>query len=203
MRLFRELTRKPWLTAHEAVGGVPAAFVLPTARVGLRVFLVVVSVVFTLLLIAYADRITHASWRSLPEPWLLWLNTALLILSSVAMQWARNGAAHRRMDGVRNGLYAGGGFAFAFLAGQLAAWQQLVDLGYFANTNPANAFFYLLTALHGVHLMGGLVAWWRSTARVRRGAEIAELRLGVELCAVYWHYLLLVWLILFAFLLFT
>ncbi len=205
MRLFDELTRKPWETVQGAIGGVDssAAFILPAAKVGLRVFLVVASVVFTLLVIAYADRTAHPRWRPLPEPGLLWLNTALLILSSVALQWARNGAARGHMNGVRNGLHVGGGLAFAFLAGQLMAWQQLADLGYFAATNPANAFFYLLTALHGVHLLGGLVAWWRSTARVWRGAEIAELRLGVELCAVYWHYLLLVWLGLFALLMFT
>ena len=96
------------------------------------------------------------------------------------------------------GLYTGGGLSVAFLAGQLLVWQQLVELGYFAATNPANAFFYLLTALHGIHILGGLVAWCRSAARMWRGAEIVNLRLGVELCAVYWHYLLLVWLVLFS-----
>jgi cytochrome c oxidase subunit 3 len=79
----------------------------------------------------------------------------------------------------------------------------LAGMGYLAATNAANAFFYLLTALHGMHIFGGLVAWWRSAARVWRGAEIVDLRLGVELCAVYWHYLLLVWLVLFTLLSFT
>jgi len=114
-------------------------------------------------------------------------------------------AAARREDagGVRTGLIAAGVLTCAFLAGQLAVWQQLNDAGYFLATNPANAFFYLLTAVHGVHLVGGLVAWARTAAKVWRGIEVAKVRLSVELCAIYWHFLLGVWLVLFALLLST
>ena len=82
-------------------------------------------------------------------------------------------------------------------------YRELVDLGYYASTNPANAFFYLITALHGLHLLGGLVAWGRTTDKVRRGVEVAKVRLSVELCTTYWHFLLLVWVVLFTLLLFT
>ena len=205
MSLLRQLTEKPWVTVPGTVvdlhGG--RAFSLPTAKLGLRVFLAVVTVLFSLIVIAYADRMTVADWRPLPEPWLLWPNTALLILSSVALQWASVGARRGQMDGVKTGLLVGGVSALAFLAGQLLAWQQMAGLGYFAATNPANAFFYLITALHGLHLLGGLVAWGRTSAKVWGGSEVAEVRLSVELCAVYWHFLLLIWLILFALLLFT
>ncbi len=68
---------------------------------------------------------------------------------------------------------------------------------------PANAFYYLITALHGVHLLGGLVAWGWTGNRVRRGFEANQVSLSVELCAVYWHFLLLVWLVLFGLLLLT
>ncbi len=205
MNFFHELTRKPWVKEQGTVLDLHgrAAFALPTASLGLRVFLAVVTVVFSLLVAAYTHRMTLADWRPLPEPWLLWPNTAILILSSVGLQWARVAANRGRIDGVRVGLLAGGGFAFAFLAGQLLAWQQLAALGYFAATNPANAFFYLITALHGLHLLGGLVAWGRTTAKMWRGVEVAQVRLSVELCAVYWHFLLLVWLVLFGLLLFT
>jgi cytochrome c oxidase subunit 3 len=92
---------------------------------------------------------------------------------------------------------AGGVFAFAFLAGQLLAWRQLNMMVAFDVTNPAIAFFYLITALHGLHLLGGLVAWGRTTAKVWRGFDLVHVRLSVELCTVYWHFLLLVWLVLF------
>ena len=205
MGLFRQLTEKPWLTTETTVvhlhGG--AAFSLPTATLGLRVFLVVATVVFSLLVAAYADRMTLGDWRPLPEPWLLWPNTAMLVLSSIALQWARVCAHRGRIGGVRVGLLAGGVFAFAFLAGQLWTWQELAALGYYAASNPANGFFYLITALHGLHLVGGLVAWGRTSDKVRRGFEANQVRLSVELCAVYWHFLLLVWLVLFGLLLFT
>ncbi len=204
MSIFRVLTEKPWLVegpVYRLHAG--REFFLPRAVLGLRVFLVVVGVLFTLFVVAYADRMSLADWRPLPEPWLLWPNTALLILSSIAFQWACAAANRGQIEGVRSGLLAAGILAFAFLAGQLLAWQQLAASGYFAATNPANAFFYLLTALHGLHLSGGLVAWARTSAKVRRGFEAAEVRLSVELCAVYWHFLLMIWLVVFGLLLFT
>ena len=97
--------------------------------------------------------------------------------------------------------WLGGAFAVAFLAGQYVAWRHLQAAGYYAAANPANAAFYLLTGVHALHLAGGLVAWARSATRMARGATPEEMRLGVELCTVYWHYLLLVWLVLFGLLL--
>jgi cytochrome c oxidase subunit 3 len=202
---LQQLMEKPWETTgpEVPVGYDGRAFPLPTAKVGLRVFLAVATVVFSLLVVAYADRMAGPDWRPVSLPWLLWLNTAILVSSSAALQWAWSGARWAQPDVVSAGLVAGGVFAFAFLAGQLLAWQQMAAAGYFAATNPAVAFFYLLTALHGLHLLGGLVAWGRTMAKVRRGCELGEVYLSVELCAVYWHFLLLIWLVLFALLLLT
>ena len=104
---------------------------------------------------------------------------------------------------MRAGLLTGGVLTIFFLVGQLVVWQQLIAQGYFAATNPANAFFYLITTVHGLHLLGGLVAWGRTTARVRRGHTAEQISSSVGLCTVYWHFLLVVWLILFGLLLFT
>jgi len=175
----------------------------PAAKIGLWVFLAVVTSLFALFVSAYAMRMELGDWKPLPEPGLLWLNTGVLIATSVAMQWTRAAANRGHTDGVRIGLIAGGVLTFAFLAGQLVVWRQLNASGYPVVANPANAFFYLLTALHGLHLLGGLVVWGRATARLWRGVAVGEVRLSVELCTVYWHYLLLVWLVLFALLLST
>jgi cytochrome c oxidase subunit 3 len=203
MGLFHELGKKPWLTDHADIDAInsPTAFFLPAVKVGLRVFLVVVTVIFTLLIIAYANRMTFGSWRSMPEPWVLWLNTALLIGSSLAFQWARSSARNDDLNGTRDGLHIGGVLTVAFLAGQLFVWRQLVDLGYYADANTANAFFYLLTALHGAHMLGGLVAWWRCVSKMWQGSKVIDLRMSVELCTTYWHYLLLIWLVVFGLLL--
>jgi cytochrome c oxidase subunit 3 len=158
---------------------------------------------FSIVISAYLMRMELVDWRPLPELPLLWLNTGVLGLSSVAMQWARVAARRGRIDGVRAGLAAGGAFAWTFLVGQLWAWHQLSALGYFVAANPANSFFYLITALHGLHLVGGLVAWRKTTAKLWRGLELSQVRLSVELCAIYWHFLLAVWLVLFSLMQFT
>jgi cytochrome c oxidase subunit 3 len=198
------LNVKPWVEQRPVkdIDG-DGALRLPTIKVGLGVFLTVATSLFALLISAYHMRMMAADWTTLPLPRVLWLNTAVLILAGVAMQWTRSAAQWGQIDNVRIGLITAGVFTFSFLAGQLWAWQQLNASGYFVTNDPATAFFYLLTALHGLHLLGGMWVWGRTTAKVLRGVEVAKVRLSVELCTVYWHYLLLVWLVLFAVLLHT
>ena len=191
----QRLTAKPWLE-EGSIGDFPGtgAMTLPAAKIGLGVFLAVAGSLFALFISAYSMRMNMVDWRAMPVPGLLWFNTGVLVLSSIALQWAHVAARRDDMDGVIIGLCAGGASAVTFLIGQLLAWQQLSAAGYFVASNPANSFFYMITAAHGLHLMGGLVALGRTTARVWRGAEMTQVRLSVELCAIYWHFLLLVWL---------
>ena len=193
----QRLTSKPWLE-EDPVGDFPGtgAMALPAAKIGLGVFLAVAGSLFALFISAYSMRMNFADWRALPVPRLLWFNTGVLVLSSVALQWALVAARRNDMDSVIVGLCAGGASAVTFLVGQLLAWQQLSVAGYFLASNPANSFFYLITAAHGLHLIGGLVALGRTTAKVWRGAAMPQVRLSVELCTIYWHFLLLVWLVL-------
>src|SRR5712671_824529 len=193
------LAAKPWLEEGVIVDlRGDSVSSLPPAKIGLGVFLAVVGSLFALVISAYSMRMTMVDWRALPVPRLLWFNTGVLVLSSVALHWAYLAARRNDMDGVIVGLCAGGASAVTFLVGQLLAWRQLSAAGYFVASNPANSFFYLITAVHGLHLMGGLVALGRTTAKVWRGAEMTQVRLSVELCAIYWHFLLLVWLVLLA-----
>jgi len=196
---LHQLTEKPWAPIQGNVVDLRdgSAFSVPTATLGLRVFLAVVTVLFSLLIMAYGSRMEFEDWRPAPQLSLLWLNTAMLVLSSVAMQWAKIASRRRDIDGVRIGLIAGGVFAAAFLGGQILAWRQLNMMVAFDITNPAIGFFYLITALHGLHLLGGLVVWGWTAAKLWRGLDVVQVRLTVELCTVYWHFLLLVWLILF------
>jgi cytochrome c oxidase subunit 3 len=195
---------KPWVEQHSIeTTQSEGSLSLPAVKVGLAVFLAVATSLFALFISAYLMRKTGADWTALTAPKVLWLNTGMLILASVAMQWTRAAAQRGQTDNVKTGLIAAGVFSFSFLAGQLLAWQQLNSAGYFLTANPANSFFYLLTALHAVHLLGGLWVWTKTTAKMARGAKVGAIRLSIELCTVYWHYLLLVWLVLFALLLST
>lgn len=200
MNLFRELTAKPWLSP--GTEGRPAKdeaeLAIDAARNALKLFFAVISVVFLLLTIAYGERMTYEDWRPLPESTLLWFNTVVLILGSVAMQWAVACARRGRNEDMRMGLFAGGVASAVFVAGQLLAWRQLVQMGYFEPTNPAIAFFVLITGLHALHIVGGFVAWGRIASKIwLKGADAAQVRLSVELCTLYWHFLLVVWLVLF------
>ena len=205
MNFIHDITRKPWTASQGAIDDLQdsVATSQPAAKLGLKMFFAVATVLFSLLSVAYAERMVVAQWRPLPESWLMWLNVGSLVLCSVAFQWARVSARRDEIDGVKGGLMAGGALTFIFLLGQLLAWQQLVEAGYFANTNPANAFFYLITGTHALHLLGGLVAWGRTTIKLLSGSEIASIRTSVELCAVYWHFLLIIWVILFGLMLST
>lgn len=201
--LRQSIAVHPWVEeAGDQPVAIPARLTAP--RVGLVVFLAVVVSVFALTVSAYLMRKEMgADWQPVPLPGLLWVNTAALVLASLALQLAWRAAARGQPHRLRSALAAGGGLTLAFLIGQLLAWQRLEAAGYYLTANPANAFFYLLTALHGAHLMGGLVAWGRVLARLGGGADATRLRAGVELCALYWHFLLLVWALLFGLLLAT
>ena len=205
--LARRLTAKPWeAPAAPAELAAGSTLSLPPAKVGLWTLLAVITSLFGLFISAYWMRMEHAhgDWSPLAVPRVLWVNTATLILSSAAMQWAREAVGRGQAERLRIALIAGGALAWVFLGGQLFAWSQLRASGHFVASNPAIGFFYLLTGVHGLHLLGGLVVWVKTVVRMAQpGIELVDLRLSVELCTVYWHYLLLVWLVLFAVLLST
>jgi len=198
MNILQQLTEKPW----EAQSGVVTlhggrSFQALPETIALRVFLVVVAVLFSLLITAYGVRMAYEDWRPAPAQWLLWVNTGLLIASSVALHSALIAMRDGRLDRARTGLAAAGGLAVAFLFGQLLAWRQLDSLPIFDITNPAIAFFYLITGLHALHVAGGLVALGLTTLLVWRSGDMARATRRVKLCTTYWHFLLGVWLLLF------
>ena len=202
--LFRQSYNvQPWVAQAGQQDVHPGVLARPAAKTALVVFLAVATSLFALFISAYAMRMHVGDWIAVPEPRLLWWNTGLLVVTSAAMQWTVAAARRGDADALRTALTATGGLTVAFLVGQTIAWRQLHDAGLYIGANPANGFFYLLTAVHAIHVIGGLVAWARTTLRAWRGAPPAAMTLSVELCAIYWHFLLAIWLVLFALLLST
>ncbi|AYG75490.1 cytochrome c oxidase subunit 3 [Rhizobium sp. CCGE532] len=195
----QRLTSKPWLETSPA-GDAPdmRGSSATTAKVGLGIFLAVVGALFTLLISAYLTRLSGTDWWSIPIPRLLWVNTAALAASSVALQWAKTEARLNHSEMLNTALAVAFALGVLFLVGQVLAWRQLVAAGYVLADNPSNSFFYMITGLHGLHILGGLLVLGRTTFRARNNNARARVRLSVDLCAIYWHFMLVVWLILFA-----
>ncbi len=197
---------QPWVaeevgeTAHHG----PLGDSSNTTLIALITFLAVVTSFFALILSAYALRMELGDWVPMTEPQLLWANTGMLVLASIVFQWTRNAAIRGQRSRLTPGLLITGVLTLGFVVGQFVAWQQLMASGQGVRANASNAFFYFMTGAHAVHIIGGLYVWARATLRVILGrAEGEAIRRSVELCTIYWHFLLLVWLILFGLLLAT
>ena len=202
MNPFRALTEKPWENTQPKVGGLTVvasqASLMPAQKVALMFFLGVISVMFGLFIMAYFIRMGLADWRPMPESQLLWLNTFLLFVASLALQWTHHVLSHDNKNKVKLGLLIGAVLTLGFVFGQITVWQQMFGAGFYVYNNPANSFFYVLTGIHALHILGGLWVWIRAGVKVWSGASPQAVKLSVELCTFYWHFLLLVWLAIFA-----
>ena len=200
LNIFKLLSQKPWEAAQSAIDNQHdgKTLALSKAKLGVRTIMVVSTVIFSLFIVSYSDRMLVHDWRSLSEPWLLWINTVILIFTSFVFHKAKVLSDKNEFEKVKNYLLLVGFLTFAFITGQLLVWQYYVNLGQYVSTNPANAFFYLFTALHGLHVLGGLFFWTRATTKLfTKNYNILKIKQAIELCAIYWHFLLIVWFILF------
>jgi cytochrome c oxidase subunit III len=203
---FKLITQKPWESSQAAIDNDHDGTTLSVskAKLGVRTIMVVSTIIFSLFVISYSDRMLIHDWKSLPEPWLLWINTIILILTSFIFHKAKILSEQNQFEKAKNSLLVVGFLTFAFVTGQLLVWQYFVNLGQYASTNPANAFFYALTALHGLHILGGLYYWAKVTTQLfKKNYNVSKIKHNIELCAIYWHFLLIVWFVLFGLMLAT
>lgn len=147
------------------------------SQVALWGVLATVAMLFAAFASAYLVRQGGGDWHRVTLPGILWANTLVLAASSGTIELAR-----------RRPVWIGASAALAvlFLAGQLWAWWQLAAAGIYLPTNPHASFFYIMTGLHGAHLLGGVVLLVVAWATRRAGT--------MDCAATYWHFLGLVWL---------
>jgi cytochrome c oxidase subunit 3 len=192
-------------------GGAGAASP-PASRVGLWFFLVAVTMLFIAFTVAYASRRTAPDWSGFTLPRILWLNSGVLLAGSGVLEWARRRLQRGDAAGLRRGLLLATALGVAFLVGQVSAWRDLAAAGVFMASSPHSAFFYLLTAVHGLHLLGGLGALGYTLRRLgTTPAPVPAAGTGGELAAgaaattanlaLYWHFLTALWLYVFVILL--
>ena len=180
---------------------------LATGRLGMRLLLATLAVLFAASVTGMlAVRGQAAAWPPPGVPDLprgLWLSTVIILAASAAMHWGVTGI--RRGDGerLRRGLVLTLLLGLGFLASQTVNWFALVAANLTAKTNLYGFTFYLLTGLHALHVVGGLVPLAIVTTKAWRGRYSAASHEGVEYTATYWHFLDVVWVILWVVLLLT
>lgn len=189
-----DATRPPAVAAHGTGGGRPGGpTVAQVARLGVWIALAPIGMLFLAFGSAYVVRRgLGQEWIPVALPLLVWVNTAVLVASSITLEAGRRAARRQRGDGP----WVVGTFLLgvAFLAGQVLAWLQLTAEGIGLATTAYGSFFYVLTAAHGLHLLlgvgavGAAAAWPRG--RDPRGVSRAD---AVRLAAIYWHFMTLVW----------
>jgi len=132
-------------------------------------------------------------WVSTPLPSILWLNTAVLIGSSVALEMARRRLRHGERQPFNLLWTAGLVLGALFLGGQYIAWRQLHEAGIYLATNPSSSFFFLLTVLHAIHLVGGVAALAYIDVQALRLQLGPGKRTAVDITGIYWHFLAGLW----------
>jgi cytochrome c oxidase subunit 3 len=142
-------------------------------------------------------RGTSGDWIPVHLPTVLWLNTLALMASSFTLERARRALSRLNLSGFRKLWTVTTGLGALFLIGQLVAWRQLVAQGVFMASNPASSFFYIFTAAHGLHLLGGVGALLYVLVRKFDNARIA-LPTAAEIASYYWHFMDGLWIFLLA-----
>ena len=171
-------------------------------RIGMWVAMASILMMFTALSSAYIVRAASSNdWQPLTMPRILLLSTALIVISSGTLEAARRKLKDASSNAHRRWLLVTVALGVGFLASQLLAWRQLVRQGVYVSSNPHSSFFYLLTATHGVHLLGGLVALVYLSLRTRLAQEnelaVAKGAGGADAVTLYWHFMDFLWLYLF------
>jgi cytochrome c oxidase subunit 3 len=157
---------------------------------GVWVAIAAITMAFAAFTSSLIIRQASDDWRHLVLPAILYLNTVVILASSVTLEVARR-KGETDLAGVRNWLYFTLALGVAFLAGQAFAWHQLREQGLYLATSPNSSFFYVLTVLHALHIFGGLFGLMYT---IRRSARISVWKAATtDATAVYWHFLAALW----------
>ncbi|MBI4472099.1 MAG: cytochrome c oxidase subunit 3 [Acidobacteria bacterium] len=167
-------------------------------ELGLWILLTGVFMLFAGLTSAYMVLRGVPGWQSIAIPPLLWGNTVVLLASSVSIEFARRALKKSHLRLINEWLVVTGILGFIFLAGQFLVWRQLVNAGVYIHSTLHGGFLYVLTATHGIHLLGGIVALIYVLGKARVGKLTVFNHAPLNLFSTYWHFMDALWLYLFA-----
>jgi cytochrome c oxidase subunit III len=165
---------------------------LPQGAYKIAIWIAIVSIAMlflalTAVMVARAEE--SSDWIHTTVPPLLYFNTLVLLASSFTLEISRRALKREAANQFVRWLYVTTGLGIAFIAGQLIAWRELAAQGIYITTNPSSGFLYLLTAAHGLHLLGGILALFYLAFKTQKIISNPRKRIAVDITATYWHFM--------------
>lgn len=173
-------------------------------KFALWLFMATVVMLFAAWTSAYIVKRGEPGWSSFELPQQFWINSAIILASSFTMFWAQWAARKDDVEKVKLAITLTSVLGVAFLVGQWLAWNKMVEMNYYftgMGSNTSSSFIYVLTGVHGVHLISGVIVLLVTLGAAFRYKVHSKNKTRIEMCATYWHFLGGLWLYLFVFLL--
>lgn len=173
---------------------------LPAVQFMLWLFMLSTGMLFISMTSAYVLRRAEGNWDIFELPQIFTWSTAIIILSSISMHWAMRSAAKDELGQLKAALWATMALGIGFMVSQWLAWTALTEANHYFVGNPAGTFIYILSGLHIVHIIGGVIFLAVTINSAHNFRVHSKNMLRINMCTTYWHYLDALWVYLFLFL---
>ncbi len=201
-KLFGTLLDKPWDKEQATIDNAHEGktFDLSVQKSAVLIIFGIATVLFSLVFTSYLYTLSPSQDTNyLLRPNLLWINTLILFFVTYFFNKVTKDLEKKDTSKIKKNLLIIGGLTYLFLFGQIIFWFQLLKSGNYVSTNSYFANFYVFTALHGLHLLGGLLFWGKVSSKVLKLEQnkILEQEKNISALSIYWTFLLIVWLMFF------
>ena len=201
-KLFGTLLDKPWENEQAALDNAHEGktFNISIQKSAVVIIFGIATVLFSLVFTSYLYTLPpDQDTKYLLRPNLLWINTIVLFIITYFFNKLTSDLKKKDPSKIKRNLLIAGGLTYLFLFGQIIFWFQLLKSGNYVSTNSYFANFYVFTALHGLHLFGGLFFWGIVSSKVLKLEQhkILEQEKNISALSIYWTFLLIVWLMFF------
>ena len=201
-KFFGTLIEKPWEKEQATIDNLHKGktFDISVQKSAVIIIFGIATVLFSLIFTGYIYSLPpEQDTRYLLRPNLLWANTLILFFVTYYFSKITRDLKNKITTKIKKNLIIVGGLSYLFLFGQLIFWVQLMKSGNYVSTNSYFSSFYIFTALHGLHLLGGLFFWGKISSRVLKLEQnnILKEENNISALSWYWTFLLIVWLVFF------
>ena len=201
-KIFGALLEKPWEKEQATIDSLHQgkAFNVSNQKSAVIIIFGIATVLFSLIFTGYIYTLPPSQdTKYLLKPNLLWVNTLILLFVAYYFNKVTKDLENRKNLKIKKNLIIIGALSYLFLFGQLIFWVQLMKSGNYVSTNSYFSSFYVFTALHGMHLLGGLFFWGKVASRVLKleNNKIIDEEKNISALSLYWTFLLIVWIMFF------